>query len=112
MKAADIKKLRLRDPYCVHCGADTDLQIHHRRNRQMGGSKLLDGLDNLLRVCAELNYRMEQDSGVAHEARDMGWKLRQWDSFSTPVFDKMQGKWFELDKQGSKVEVEPPLYLI
>jgi hypothetical protein len=32
-------QLRERDPYCVHCGGDDVLQVHHRRNRGMGGSK-------------------------------------------------------------------------
>tara|TARA_R110000772_G_C13181560_1_gene428090 strand:- start:437 stop:775 length:339 start_codon:yes stop_codon:yes gene_type:complete len=104
VKAAELRKIRERDAYCVHCGADSGLQIHHRRNKQMGGSKLLDRLDNLLRVCAELNYAMEADAAIAASAREMGWKLRQWDGFDTPVFDSVQDKWFVLDKQGGKTE--------
>jgi len=34
-------QLEKRDPYCVHCGETTDLVIHHRKNRGMGGSKVL-----------------------------------------------------------------------
>lgn len=105
-------QLRERDPYCLHCGADTELQVHHRRNRGMGGSKTLDRYDNLIRICAWLNYQMEQNADIATEARDMGWKLGQWDGFDNPVFDKMQGKWFTLTSTGTKVETSPPMYLI
>ena len=104
--------LRERDPYCWHCGADLNLQVHHRRNRGMGSSKLLDRYDNLIRVCALLNYAMESDAVVAREAREFGWKLGQWDDFSNPVFDKVQKTWFALDSKGNKTVTEPPNYLI
>lgn len=100
--------LRERDPYCVHCGADVNLQVHHRRNRAMGGSKLLDRYDNLIRVCAQLNYAMESDARVAEEAREKGWKLGQWDDFTHPVFDNVQQKWFYLSKEGKKHETGEP----
>lgn len=97
---------RLRElwPYCPHCGVDTGLQVHHRRNRGMGSSKLLDRYDNLIRVCAALNYAMESDASIAKEARENGWKLGQWDDFSKPVLDKLQQKWFYLTKEGEKHE--------
>lgn len=99
-----VQQLRKRDPYCPHCGESEGLQVHHRRNRAMGGSKLLDRYDNLLRVCAALNYAMESDAEVAQDALDNGWKLRSWDDFSKPVFDKMAHTWFHLDKEGEKHE--------
>lgn len=99
-------------PYCPHCGEDTELQTHHRRNRGMGGSKQLDRFDNLIRVCAALNYAMESDANVAMQAKDMGWKLGQWQDFSNPVFDTQQVKWFNLFQDGRKEETEPPTYLI
>ena len=70
----------------------------------MGGSKLLDRYDNLLRVCAALNYAMESDAEVAQEALENGWKLKSWDDFSKPVFDKMAHTWFHLGKEGEKHE--------
>lgn len=101
-------QLRERDPYCLHCGADIGLQVHHRRNRGMGSSKLLDRYENLLRVCALLNYAMESDAEVAREAKKFGWKLGQWDDFAHPVFDKVQQKWFYLTKEGTKHETGKP----
>lgn len=103
-------QLRARDPYCVHCGADTELQVHHRRNRGMGGrpKNSLDKYENLIRICASLNYAMEQDADVAREAKDKGWKLGQWDNYETPVYDRMQDAWFILTPKGDKVQVEKP----
>lgn len=105
-------QLRERDPYCIHCGDDEPLQVHHRRNRGMGGSTKLDRYDNLIRVCAWLNYQMEQNADVAANAREMGWKLGQWDGFDTPVYDNLQRKWFLLSQDGKKIPTTPPMYLI
>ena len=107
-----IEKLRARDTYCVHCGDDSALVPHHRRNRQAGGSKLLDRLDNLMLVCALYNGLMESDATVAQQARDFGHKLNSWSDFSTPMFDRSSMNWYELDEQGGKRVVDPPSYLI
>lgn len=107
-----IEKLRARDPYCVHCGDDSSLVPHHRRNRQSGGSKLLDRLDNLMMICAEYNGLMESDANVAQQARDLGHKLNSWSDFSTPMFDRFSMNWYELDEQGGKTVTDPPSYLI
>ncbi len=48
-----LKQVQGRDPYCWHCGREDDLVPHHRINRGMGGSKLLDiprELDDGVRV--------------------------------------------------------------
>lgn len=105
-------QIKERDSHCWHCGETDDLQMHHRRNRGMGGSKSLDRFDNLIRVCAWLNYAMESDAAVASEARDKGWKLGQWDGFDTPVYDQALGRWFLLDQFGNKFPSAPPSYLI
>jgi hypothetical protein len=112
LNAALIRKLRARDPYCVHCGLDRDLVPHHRRNRAMGGSKILDRLDNLLMVCAAYNGAMESDAAIAGQARDLGHKLSSWQTFDSPVFDKVAGLWFVLTSDGRKEATEPPQYLI
>jgi len=78
----------------------------------MGGSTKLDRYDNLIRVCAWLNYQMEQNADVAANAREMGWKLGQWDGFDTPVYDNLQRKWFLLSQDGKKIQTTPPMYLI
>lgn len=98
--------------HCPHCGTTEDLQTHHRKNRGLGGSKILDRFDNLIRVCATLNYAMESDAKVASEARDMGWKLGQWDGFEMPYFDKPANKWYLLTQDGRRIETTPPQYLI
>lgn len=112
MNAKVIRQLRDRDTHCYHCGATADLVPHHRRNRAMGGSKLLDKLSNLILVCSAYNGAMEASASVATEARDLGHKLGQWDNFDTPVFDKVSSRWFMLTDNGDKVETSPPQYLI
>jgi hypothetical protein len=101
-----------RDDHCWHCGRTENLTHHHRKNRKSGGSKLLDRLDNLLLVCPEYNFAMEADATVAAEARDYGHKLASWEDFSSPVFDAPHLTWYKLSEDGSKVETEPPSYLI
>lgn len=112
MKASDVKKLRERDDHCWDCGATDNLVPHHRANRGMGGSKVLDNLQNVILVCAEYNGLMESDAAVASEARDLGHKLSKFISPAEPVFDKPLRKWFYLDSNGGKVKTEPPSYLI
>ena len=102
------QKLKQRDPYCLHCGTDIDLVVHHRKNRQMGGSKLLDHYQNLLMVCQDYNFRMEASEVAATEARDFGHKLASWQDFSDPVYDQCDGNWYVLEENGSKTLVEPP----
>lgn len=107
-----MKVLRDRDFHCAHCGTTDTLVPHHRRNRSMGGSKLLDRYDNLMLVCAEYNGMMESDAETARMARDHGHKLGSWDDFSSPVFDIVDSLWYELDNKGGKGVTEPPSYLI
>ena len=112
MKQSDVNKLRERDPYCWHCGTEQTLVPHHRANRGMGSSKILDTLQNVIMVCAKYNSDMESNADVADWARDRGHKLSRYITPSTPVFDNFQKKWFALDAKGNKHETEPPSYLI
>jgi hypothetical protein len=112
VKNADIKKLRARDPYCWHCGVEDNLVPHHRANRGHGGSKLLDGLQNVILICAQYNGAMESQANVATMARDYGHKLSRYDSPTHPLFDMAGRKWYVLDDKGGKTEVDAPSYLI
>jgi len=95
--------LRARDSHCWHCGATDDLVPHHRKNRGMGGSKLLDGLDNLMLVCAFWNGEMESTSADAASARGWGHKIPAWGDTREPVFDCTVFRWYTLLKNGTKV---------
>jgi hypothetical protein len=99
------KILKKRDPYCIHCGEDSDLVIHHRKNRGMGGSKLLDHYQNLLMVCATYNSDMESQPVVADDSRRWGHKLESWAEFSEPVLDRCNGLWYQLEQDGTKTVV-------
>ena len=96
------KQLEERDKYCWHCGVDSDLVPHHRKNRKAGGSKLLDRLDNIILVCPVYNMLMESDADVAAKARTFGHKLRSWEDFSVEVFDTPSSTWYVLDEGGQK----------
>lgn len=97
------KLIEARDDHCFHCGATEELQIHHRRNRGIGGSKLLDTPDNLMRVCAPYNFGMESDVTVARQARAWNHKLPIWEKENLPVFDRLGGWWY-LHEDGSKTQ--------
>lgn len=106
-------KIIKRDNHqCWHCAEVEAISLQHRRNRQMGGSKVLDRADNLIVLCSAMNGLIESNSDAAAEARDYGWKLASWDSFEMPVFNRNELKWYQLDINGNKIEVDPPGYLI
>jgi len=98
-----LKLVQARDPHCVHCGIEDDLVPHHRINRGMGGSKLLDTPDNLLMVCARYNGEMESDHRVQANARGWGHKLSTWQTLDTPVFDNITFQWWILAPDGTRV---------
>lgn len=97
---------------CWHCGETEGLQVHHRRNRGMGGSKELDRYDNLILVCAAYNLAMEADPLAATDARELGHKLGSWQDFSNPVFDRSELTWYKLTEDGKREKTQPPSYLI
>ena len=76
---------------------------HHRKNRGMGGSKLLDTPDNLMMICSSWNGLMESDAGLAASARGWGHKLPVWERLEMPVFDCTVFKWYFLLPDGGKV---------
>ena len=98
-----LKLVQARDSACWHCGAEDDLVPHHRINRGMGGSKLLDTPDNLMMVCARWNGDMEANAELAATARGWGHKLPVWESLEHPVFDRVSFTWFFVLPDGGKV---------
>jgi hypothetical protein len=95
-----------RDDHCWHCGATEDLVIHHRINRGMGGSKLLDTADNLMAVCGLYNFEMEASAKVGALARGWGHKLAIWEDLSSPVFDADGFAWWVLLPDGSMLRCD------
>lgn len=106
MKKSILNRLRERDKHCWHCGTTMNLVPHHRKNRGMGGSKLLDHYGNLILVCSQYNFAMESDPDVAMESRAWGHKLRSTDHFSEPVLDRTNYSWYELLADGTKREIQ------
>ena len=98
-----LKLVKTRDQHCWHCGVEEDLVPHHRKNRGMGGSKLLDTPDNLMMICSSWNGLMESDAGLAASARGWGHKLPVWERLEMPVFDCTVFKWYFLLPDGGKV---------
>jgi len=98
-----LRLVQARDQHCFHCGQTEDLVPHHRINRGMGGSKLLDTPDNLMMVCSLYNGAMESDHHWAKAARAWGHKLAVWEDTIKPAFD-VAGGWWVLFPDGTKVE--------
>jgi hypothetical protein len=95
---------------CVACGSIWQLTIHHRVNRGSGGSKLFDGFAFLLTVCNPCNVSFEASAEVAEMARQLGYKLPRnvapaIDATKVPVYYQFLGKWYLLDTNGEKEEI-------
>ena len=78
----------------------------------MGGSKILDTVQNMILVCRIYNDQMESDADVAQAARDNGHKLGRYASPSMPVWDEYRRTWFSLDTKGGKFVTDPPSFLL
>jgi hypothetical protein len=96
-----LKLVQQRDDHCWHCGVEEDLVPHHVKNRGMGGSKLLDTVDNLAMMCARWNGDMESSVTAARQARAWNHKQAVWEREHLPLFD-VQGGWWYLHADGSK----------
>lgn len=89
---------------CANCGDTYGLTIQHRINRGMGGSKMLDGFENLLCLCGLCNQRLEAVPEVAERGVDLGHKLRSWDDpLKVPVFYAFDG-WYYLTADGTRTK--------
>ena len=75
MNGKTFRKFLDRDGGCVHCGETEAVSPHHRKNRGMGGSKILDRPSNVIVLCSWLNSALESDPKWAAIAREFGWKL-------------------------------------
>ena len=101
------KKIFDRDEgVCWHCGKEDDLTIHHRQNRGMGGSKLLDRYSNLILMCVEYNFLMEADLDVVREALERGLKVRRHQPALFVPLRRFDGSEWLLDDFGKKHEVD------
>jgi hypothetical protein len=86
--------LRQGEEYCIP---------HHRKNRQMGGSKkpLLNGFQNVLTLCAFCNDALETDASFAESGRQNGWKLESERLIAvTAVYFWWAREWRLLDAWG------------
>lgn len=94
-----VAKLRERDQdSCWHCGTDDQLTVQHRKNRGMGGSRLLDTPQNLILLCWYANWEMEASRVKAEIAIRQGWKVSNWaDPAEIPVWHHGRQEWILLD---------------
>lgn len=80
---------------CCMCSAKAD-EINHRLNRGAGGRKSLNRLDNACALCRYHNRVIESDSVEGRNARDLGVKLREGDSYQTPLWSPFFQRWLIL----------------
>jgi len=61
---------------CLLCRAHEPLDVHHRRARGMGGTKVRDRLANLVTLCRSCHDRIE---AYPDQARALGYRLDRGD---------------------------------
>lgn len=99
-----------RDHYkCSICGEVSNIVVHHRINRGMGGDPkgVLNALSNLLTLCNWCNGALESLPSFAATGRYHGHKLSRWqDPLEVPVRYGWTGEWRLLDDDGNALLVE------
>ena len=91
---------------CVHCGTAEGLTIQHRAGRGMGGSKTLDGPENLIVMCALSNQRLESSAAFADLGRTMGWNIRRSEDPTTIPVRYASGDFYYLNNRGTRILAE------
>lgn len=106
MNIKSFRRFLDRDGGCVHCGEMEAVAPHHRINRGMGGSKLLDKPSNILVMCSTMNTAMESSERYATMGRLYGWKMRPWeDPASVPFWHAGRNVWCEIDDKYGVTEL-------
>lgn len=78
--------------------------MQHRINRGLGGSKLLDGPENLVVMCAWSNQRLEANAAFADLGRIYGWKLYRWQTPSEVPVLYPDGDHYALTSRGTRIK--------
>ena len=91
---------------CVHCGTTEGLTLQHRASRGMGGSKTLDGPENLVVMCGQSNARLESSAAFADLGRTMGWKIRRSEDPTTIPVRYASGDFYYLNNRGTRILAE------
>lgn len=89
---------------CVHCGTTEGLTLNHRASRGMGGSKTLDGPENLVVMCAWSNQRLESHAAFADLGRIYGWKIRRSEDPTTIPVLYPDGNHYTLTTRGTRIK--------
>lgn len=105
------KVLKRDNNQCWHCPEIEAISLQHRSNRQMGGSKTKDRLDNLIVLCSSMNLLIESNADAARRAQEFGWKLNSWQDYTEPVYNANEGVWYVIDVNGNKTPVDAPANL-
>lgn len=103
-------KLLNRDGHCWHCGSTGDNLIpQHRANRGHGGASKISKLNqpsNLIVLCSDANFMLENLADFAERGRLFGWKISRYaDPATEPVYDAWKGVWCILTNDYERIEL-------